>query len=346
MALADGSAAKAVSQVDRNKFNGETEGPTGPLVAVVVTFNRLEQLKKTLARLLEAPVEDLAAVVVVDNASDDGTQSWLGTQSDPRLDVLRRDTNGGGAGGFETGMRHAMSVHAPAWLVLMDDDARPEPGALKAFCARARDHAEGWAAAVYHPDGRICDINRPSINPFWHREVFWRTALGGGRGAFHLGPEDFAADSDRAVDGTSFVGFFISRAGVERVGYPDPRLFLYGDDVLYTLELSKAGGEIRFDPNIRFEHDFSTISASEKRFRPIWKSYYHHRNLLLVYKMAAGWLFWPALLVVVPKWLSKLRHHKGERVVFLKLILRAVRDGLRGHTDVPHRRVLRWSSDG
>ena len=47
------------------------------LVAVVVTYNRLDKLKATLARLLESPASELAAVVVVDNASTDATAAWL-----------------------------------------------------------------------------------------------------------------------------------------------------------------------------------------------------------------------------------------------------------------------------
>ena len=58
------------------------------LVAVVVTYNRLNKLQDTVARLLEAAPADLAAVVVVDNASTDGTAAWLANQSDPRLDVV------------------------------------------------------------------------------------------------------------------------------------------------------------------------------------------------------------------------------------------------------------------
>ncbi len=53
----------------------------GRLVAVVVTHNRLDKLKDTLARLLESPLAELAALVVVDNASSDGTGDWLAGQT-------------------------------------------------------------------------------------------------------------------------------------------------------------------------------------------------------------------------------------------------------------------------
>jgi GT2 family glycosyltransferase len=310
------------------------------LVAVVVTYNRLAKLRATIARLLETPAKDLAAILVVNNASDDGTGAWLDAQDDPRLVVHHGATNRGGAGGFETGMRLAVSRWDPDWIVVMDDDARPGPGALTTFLAGDRSNYEVYAAAVRHPNGRICDINRPSINPFWNRAAFLRTAFGGGRDGFHLSPEDYEVPGLRAVDAASFVGLFVSRAAIERVGYPDGRLFVYGDDVLYTLRLSAAGGRIAFDPGLRFEHDFSTITAGERRFRPLWKSYYHHRNLLMVYREAAGWLFWPALLVVLPKWVLKVRHYSGQRGVFLQLLGRSVWDGLIGRTGVDHAQVL------
>ncbi|MGR3621456.1 glycosyltransferase [Pseudophaeobacter sp.] len=325
--------------------------PVGRLVAVVVTYNRLDKLKPTLARLLESPAAELAAVVVVDNASTDGTTAWLASLSEPRLDIRSSARNRGGAGGFEMGMGHAMQAHAPDWLVVMDDDGRPAAGGLAAFHALPahRDPARTWdavAAAVYFPEGGICEMNRPSRNPFWHSREFLRTLFGGGRSGFHLQPADYEGDGMQ-IDVTSFVGFFISAAAVRRIGYPDPDLFIYGDDGLYTLGLTKSGGRIGFEPGVRFEHDLTTFAAKDGaegaqrgRFIPLWKVYYYHRNLLLLYRMAAGWLFWPVLLLVVPKWLSKLRAHPGERRAFLRLMLRAIRDGLLRRRAVPHAAVL------
>lgn len=324
----------------------DTPDAPARLVAVVVTFNRLEHLKLTLARLLETSEADLTKVLVVDNASSDGTGDWLAAQDDPRLVVHRSEINTGGAGGFETGMRQAVERFDPDWLVVMDDDARPEVDALARFHAGDRTAHDAWAAAVRHPDGRICDINRPSVNPFWNRAAFIRTALGNGREGFHLSEKDYQGTAQRAVDAASFVGLFVSRAAIKRVGFPDGRLFVYGDDVLYTLRLRAAGGRIAFDPGLRFEHDFSTIAVGQIRFHPLWKCYYHHRNLLIVYREAAGLLFWPALLIILPKWISKLRHYSGERWIFLKLLSLAVRDGLIRRTGVDHDAILAFSDSG
>ena len=312
------------------------------LVAVVVTHNRIGQLKVTLDRLLSEPSALLPVIVVVDNASSDGTADWLAGLSEPRLDIVTNPENLGGAGGFEQGMRHAMEVHDPDWLVLMDDDARPAPGGVSAFHDMT---AEGWdalAAAVYFPSGEICEMNRPSRNPFWHKGMI-RDTIRHGRNGFHIPHTAYSGDP-RPIDVTSFVGFFIARHAIERCGYPDGRLFLYGDDSLYTLGLARSGLRIGFAPDIRFEHDFTTFagtgSARGQRFRPLWKLYYHHRNLLILYRMASGWWFAPACALVLFKWLSKIRHHGGQRVAFLKLMRAAVTDGLRRDLARSHKDVL------
>ena len=314
----------------------ETDGRR--LVAVVVTHNRLEKLKATLDRLLSAPPRELAAVLVVDNASSDGTAEWLAGLEAPRLSVLRHERNLGGAGGFEAGMREAVARLAPDWLLLTDEDGRPAPDALAAFHARDPEAWDAVAAAVYYPDGAICEMNRPSINPFWNGRTFLRSLLRG-RDGFHVGPDSYRG-APRRVDVTSFVGLFLSRRALERAGYPDGTLFVYGEDGLYTLEISRAGGRIVFDPEICFEHDCSTFAAEPGRFLPAWESYYYHRDLLFLYRRAAGVWFWPALLIVLPKWLLKVRAQRGARLLYLRLLALAVGHGLRGDTSMSHERLL------
>ncbi|NBZ87371.1 glycosyltransferase [Stagnihabitans tardus] len=316
------------------------------LVAIVVTFNRLAQLQVTVPRLL---AEALDAVVVVDNASTDGTGSWLAGLSDPKLHVLSLGANTGGAGGFAAGLEAAQSRFDPDWYVLMDDDARPHPGACASFLAREGGlRAEGYeavAAGVFYPDGRICDMNRPSRNPFWHMADFLRT-LTGGREGFHVTDEAYApalASIPQPIDATSFVGFFLSRAGLERGGLPDARLFIYGDDVIYTLTLVKRGGKIAFLSAIGFEHDCSTyVAQGGDIYRPLWKVYYNYRNSLLAYRVAAGpVLFWPVLLLAAAKWRLRARHAGADRATYLKLWRLALRDVLMGDLSRPSEAIFR-----
>lgn len=318
------------------------------LVAVVVTHNRLEQLKLTVARLLEAPPEALLAIVVVDNASDDGTEEWLNAQiqqdaGTTRLEVLRCAENIGGAGGFARGIGHARARFDPDWMLVLDDDARPAPGALAAF-----HHAEveGWdavAAAVYHPDGSIATMNRPGRNPLANLSTTASFVTGRGDVA-HLGADDYVAVPDRApqqVDWATFVGLFLSRAAIARVGLPDARLFIYADDALYTFGLTEAGGRIGFFPHLRFEHDCTTLQdGTACRLNPLWKTYYYHRNQLFLYRALSGRAFVLLAPLLAVKWAFKLRHHGGARLRFLRLFGWALRDGMLGRRKIDPAQVF------
>lgn len=315
------------------------------LCSIVVTYNRLEKCQRTLLRLLQEPIDHL---IVIENGSTDGTREWLRTLHDDRMIVLEQAVNGGGAKGFETGMREARARFDPDWYLLMDDDGRPHQGAIAAFRATLPRPEGAVLAAVYFPDGTICEMNRPWRNPFWHAGVFRDTFLKlGGRRAFHIPDAAYSAGVPVSIDGGSFVGQFISRVAVERCGFPDGRMFIYGDDVHYTLRLARAGLSNAFDSRVHFEHECATALHGAV-MRPFWKTYYHHRNLFRVYRLAIGpILFWPLMLMLVPRWMTKgsaLPAH--DRQCYRALIRMAILDALRGKLDRPHEEILARSGDG
>ena len=315
------------------------------LAALIVTHNRREKLELCLAHTL---AQGFDRVLVIDNASDDGTAAWLARQDDPRLEVLRLAENGGGAGGFAAGLARLAGPGAsrpdsqpdsqPDWIALFDDDAWPGPGAVAAFRARADgldpDCAGPGAiaalgAAVLTPAGRPAELNRPALNPFWHIGTLLRSLAGGGREGFHLHEGDYAPEApERAVDALSFVGFFLARGAVARAGLPDAGLFIYGDDTIYSLTLRRAGLGLRFCPAIRFVHDCGHALAP----RPIWKVYYLCRNGVRMARAAAGpWLFALALGWYLLAWTRKARlYPPAERRLYRRMMRAGLRDGLRG----------------
>lgn len=318
--------------------------PSTTLAAVVVTHDRLDKLRVTIRSLLTEPVDQ---VIVVDNASTDGTPNWLESLDDPRLILHRSATNLGGAGGFSLGMQLARDQTDADWIVLMDDDGRPQPGAFSAFRSMNKKGWDAIGAAVFHPDGQICEMNRPYRNPFWHPGAFLRTLarLPGGRGraGFHLTDSDYRDGAPlRAIDMSSFVGLFLSRAALIRAGLPDPRLFIYGDDQLYTLQMRRQGLRIAFASQIRFDHDTTAQQGqSGVVLRPIWKVFYMYRNALMAYRVAAGPWFWPLVPVLLRKWRRKAADYGPDAVQFRAILDHAVADGLSGRLDRSHDEVLR-----
>ena len=91
------------------------------ITAVVVTYNRLELLRKVVDGLRR---NNLSDIIVVNNGSTDGTQEWLEAQT--HLNVVHQD-NVGGSGGFYTGIKKAYDEGAD-WIWCMDDDVTPIVG--------------------------------------------------------------------------------------------------------------------------------------------------------------------------------------------------------------------------
>ena len=314
------------------------------LVAIVVTFNRLSQLQITLPSLRN---QDVDQIVIVDNASTDGTDRWLAEQTDARVHVVTLPDNTGGAGGVEAGMAYASATLNPEWVVLMDDDARPQPGAFARFHSEtpaletAFPHLGAVVAAVFYPNGRLCEMNRPSRNPFWHPGLFFKTLLRGTRSGFHLPDSAFAPDAPAIpIDVASFVGYFVKARAWQKAGQPEGGLFIYGDDVLYSLRLRRAGFDIAFAPAVRFDHDCGTLGDGFV-YRPLWKIYYHCRNGVSIARQAAGPIVFPAALAYYTLiWWRRGRHCNGsDRRLYYKLMWMGLRDGLlrrRGRADAAH----------
>jgi rhamnopyranosyl-N-acetylglucosaminyl-diphospho-decaprenol beta-1,3/1,4-galactofuranosyltransferase len=306
---------------------------TQTLCAIVVTFNRLHQLQITLPALL---AEDVDHIIVVDNASTDDTGTWLAAQASDRVRVVSLDTNTGGAGGFEAGMDYARKTLDPDWVVLMDDDARPQPGALATFRSETPKLESDFpnlgivVAAVFYPNGTLCEMNRPSRNPFWNLGLFAKTLIKGTRSGFHLTDAEFALDAPAIpIDVASFVGYFVHRRAWEKSGLPEGGLFIYGDDVLYSLRLRRAGFAMAFAPMIRFTHDCGTMGDGFV-YRPIWKIFYHCRNGVSIARQAAGPVIFPlALAYYNVIWWRRGQHCDGtERQLYYKMMRMGLIDGL------------------
>ena len=96
--------------------------------AVVVTYNRKDLLRLCLRSLL-AQSHSLDEIIVVDNASTDGTDLIIAEEF-PQINYQRLSENGGGAGGFHFGMKLSFE-RGHEWIWVMDDDAVPTEGALE-----------------------------------------------------------------------------------------------------------------------------------------------------------------------------------------------------------------------
>ena len=193
------------------------------VVAVVVTYNRIGLLQRLLDRLDEVPEVD--EVLVVDNASTDGTGEWLSTVGG-KVQARTLPENVGGAGGFHDGLGWAMERGADlAWL--MDDDGLPEPDCLATLLTHT--DLDFWGPLVVDEDdpGRL---------------VFPIRLPGGTRTVHRLADVEAAAVAGR-IDGIviPFNGVLVTRELVDRIGLPEAKYFIWGDDHEYRLRAETRG---------------------------------------------------------------------------------------------------------
>jgi rhamnopyranosyl-N-acetylglucosaminyl-diphospho-decaprenol beta-1,3/1,4-galactofuranosyltransferase len=201
------------------------------------------------------------------------------------------------------------------------------------------------AAAVYLPDGRVSEMNRPSRNPFWHwKELFYTVFKG--RFGFHVSNEDYQLNTPIEIDTSSFVGCFIRLSLIRNkaIGLPRSEFFIYADDIIYILESRKAGFKHLFVPTIAFGHDCQTLVDQRAVYHPLWKAYYTFRNGLEMYRIASGLCYPLVLLVKIPKFfLSARLYEKHERTRFLFITATAVWDGVSRNYSKTHQQVIELS---
>ena len=207
--------------------------------AFVLTRDRKALLVECLRALLDQTVP-VDRVVVLDNASSDGTREHLAEAG--LLDAVRyerREVNTGGAGGYREGVRLCLDTGCD-WIWLMDDDAEPRPDALERLLASAPAAAASTAAvcaAVVHPDGSLDLQHRCRM----------------GRFITPLGPGAYEAGRHETVDCASFVGLCVRTAAAREAGLPRAEFFLGYDDAEYSLRLRRQG-DIRLVPDAVLLH--------------------------------------------------------------------------------------------
>lgn len=233
------------------------------IIAVVVTYNRRELLKRNIACLrLNTPV---SSIVVVNNGSTDGTGAWLDEQED--LTVIHQE-NVGGSGGFYRGIQYAYQAGAD-WIWCMDDDVFPRPDCMEYLLPYTHESGVGILAPRRLMAGQIFtnDFQKVNLsNPFasMYQQKLKKQVVNG--------PVD--------ICGTAFEGLCISRKAVAEIGLPNKELFIFCDDTDYCLRAVLAGFRILYIPSALMDKEkfFSNDNWEERSRKKKWKRFYQVRN--------------------------------------------------------------------
>ena len=235
---------KAVNTPARPVSTTPAATPTSiaKLALVVVTFKRQELLAKlfdSFCSLTQAPWR----IVIVDNEHADTTAAMvadLAQRTDALwgVDTATPDAEGGtarvvyapqadnlgGAGGFSAGVKRAWELGA-SWFWVMDDDVLVMPDALDKLAPWTRDHEVIQGSRLDFDGGAF----------YWQYDFIVPLGIPNPIAPAAMGDEGY-----RVMNTLCFEGGLFSRSVVDKIGFPDPRYFIYWDDTTYGYLASKV----------------------------------------------------------------------------------------------------------
>lgn len=296
--------------------------------AVIVTYNRMELLKKTLISLCNQSTK-LSGILVFDNFSSDNTYNYLvdmqytncseyETLTNKEWNGLtayyyRNGTNEGGAGGFSKGMKLAVNL---GWdyIWIMDDDVNPEEDCLEKLI-KAQD-AEHMITIPCRTDGNNQDFAYIGIdmsNPF---KISWSKTCKS------IASQKIEKYED--VVTMPFEGPLINVKLINKIGFPCKDFFIFFDDIDYAMRAIKET-KIRYVKHAILHR----MNVGMNAFVP-WRAYYMYRNNIYLYRLhGKNWTvrnIKPILYFI--KIFGGLFIHK--RVKYTRLVIDAFTDGYTG----------------
>ncbi len=295
------------------------------VAVVIVTYNSEDHIAACLESVFAQRRSVRQQVIVVDNASRDGTVALIKEQF-PEVELLLPGKNLGFAAGVNYGAKHSQADY----VLLLNPDTIVRDHAVDVVIEFARKHPEYaiYGGRTLKPDGSL----EPSS--CWGQPGLWSMTLF----AFGLttiaprnrwlDPEslgNWQRDSVREVGVITGCFLLAEKSAWEKLGGMDERYFMYGEDVDFSMRARREGYRPVICPDAVVVHEVGSCSDT-----PVHKT-------LLLYKGKASLVHshWKG----IGKWwgLLLLRSGTGLRAFLSKTVL-----GKRGDASAGDRWITLW----
>jgi GT2 family glycosyltransferase len=233
---------------------------------VIVSWNTREHLARCLGAVAFNGARPAIDVVVVDNASTDGSPAMV-AQKFPHVRLIASDTNAGFGRACNTGARTG-SARA---ILFLNSDCEPAPGAVAAMLAALDgDRAVGAVfCRLVNEDGSLQpSVHRALPTPWAHvGDVLFRTSLLHAiyrhraltRVLLRSTVRRHALAHDVAWGGGACM--LVRRSAFEAIGGFDERFFMYSEDLDVCARLRGAGHRLRYLPEAVAVHAWGASTA-------------------------------------------------------------------------------------
>lgn len=232
------------------------------LAIIIVSYNARADLIACL-RSLSNPAPTIShEVVVVDNASTDG--SAAAARTFPAVRVIETGANLGFARANNVGIR----ATAGPFVLLLNSDTVVPPGAVDRLVADLSAHPDAAIAGPRIVDGH----GRPEVSfgamigPF--NELLQKTLgrLHAWRAPLVARCVERRARAARHPDWVSGACLLVRRSAAEEAGLLDERFFIYAEDVDFCAAVRAHGHKVRFTPAAEIVHHGGRSVATNRSF--------------------------------------------------------------------------------
>lgn len=256
---------------------------TPDLAVVIVNYDT----GPWLARCLDALERNRGAieveVIVIDNASHDGSERAAASR--PGVRLVRNPTNRFLSPAWNQAVRETVAPY----LLFLNPDAEIRTGTLADLVALARANPRAGIVGptIRDPDGTVYPSGRPfpSIGDAVAHALLGPIApTNRWTRRYHLAGWD--RTTARVVDWVSGACMLMPRAALEQIGGFDEGFPLYGEELDVATRLAAAGWQVRYEPGVEVVH-VGAVSTGRSRAMhrmhsaSIYRYYRKHR--------AGGW---------------------------------------------------------
>lgn len=257
------------------------------IATIIVTFNR----KQLLLRCINAVCAQTllpTTIYIIDNNSTDGTDEALqdsgilndnGSYCNIKIEYVKLPKNGGGSLGFYEGLSRAHKTNHYDAFWVMDDDGMPDKNCLKELSTHIKEHDYLSPLVVDVEYQRNMAFIDYSVEDF-----------------IKLKSEDHIFIKNAA---NPFNGILYSKKYLDVVGYPNPGMFIWGDEINYDLRgrmhnmppvtVCKA---IHYHPRNRAQHSQPFFFKKKKVIfvDNKWKMYCRCCNAVFNYRLSGNYI--------------------------------------------------------
>ena len=252
------------------------------LSVVIPSWNTRDLLRECLRSLERAELPEATEVIVVDNASADGSADMVAEEF-PDVVLARNAENTGFAKGCNQGIRMSRGEY----VLLLNADTEVAEDAVRRmieFLASSPEYG-GVAPRLVHPDGstqRSCQAFPNLWTPLYFATPLerWMPESGELRRYFL---RDWDHEDERDIDQPPAACLLLSRRALDEVGLFDEELWLFYNDVDLSLRMRSAGYKTRFLPQATVLHHVGASTSQFGGFVVEWQ-----RNRLAYYRKHHG----------------------------------------------------------